>query len=439
MCIQNCTNKFDTTSKDPRLRFFGNVNVGGTSSLVPHSLPLPLESLFSHYTHVLFATGCTVPILHPALPPSEHCVPALSLVHWYTQHPSDRPAPPLEKLSHVTIIGQGNVSLDIARMLLTEPEVLAKYDVPEQVLAVLARSTVKHVSIVGRRGPFEAAFTTKELRELINLPNASMAPLDPTILQPPPDATVTRQQSRILQLLEKGSKQPFGSTPRSWSLDFFRSPTGLTPPTADGAPAQLTLAHTVLDRATRRAMPTALSSTHPTSLVVAALGQRAEPTHPWYDPLLGHVRNARGRVVGADGKVRRGVYASGWAAMGAKGVLASTLLDAHAVADTILSDLDPRRAPVETTPVAPAAGVLMPEDTGGVDVALLNADPDLERPPPEIQRGLDDGRVTTYEDWKKVDEEEIRRGAERGKERERMGWYEAHAFLANARQGQQLH
>ncbi|KAG1876072.1 hypothetical protein C8R48DRAFT_811382 [Suillus tomentosus] len=68
---------------------------------------------------------------------------------------------------------KGNVSLDIARILLTSPSVLRQYDVPEHVLEVLSRSTVKHVSIVGRRGPLEAAFTTKELREMINLPEAS--------------------------------------------------------------------------------------------------------------------------------------------------------------------------------------------------------------------------------------------------------------------------
>src|SRR5882762_10007882 len=150
---------------DPRFRFFGNVNIGGTSaSPIPHNFNLPLSSLFSNYSHLLFASGCTLPKLHQALSPSAHCIPALSLVHWYTRHPS-RPSPPaLDGMTHVTLIGNGNVSLDIARMLLSSPSALAKYDIPEEVVDVLSRSNVKHVSIVARRGPFEAAFTVKELR-----------------------------------------------------------------------------------------------------------------------------------------------------------------------------------------------------------------------------------------------------------------------------------
>ena len=68
-------------------------------------------------------------------------------------------------------------------MLLTPPDELAKYDVPNSVLSVLRRSAVQHVSFVGRRGPLQAAFTTKELREMMNLPDASMIPLDPALLE----------------------------------------------------------------------------------------------------------------------------------------------------------------------------------------------------------------------------------------------------------------
>ncbi|TFY57807.1 hypothetical protein EVJ58_g6798, partial [Rhodofomes roseus] len=266
--VKNCTHKFDDAAEDPRLRFFGNVNID-TPSQNPDAVTLPLTSLLQHYTHLLFSTGCTVPVLHSALPPSSYCVPALSLVHWYTQHPSRPPTPPLENISHVTLIGQGNVSLDIARMLLTPPSELAKYDVPAPVLDVLSRSAVEHVSIVGRRGLFQAAFTTKELREMMNLTDASMAPLDPAVLQPNDGAALTRQQSR------------------TWSLDFFRSPTGLilpddpaSPPGSNTRPpAHLTLAHTMLDPSSR-AVPTGATSTLPTSLVVTSLGHRAEPSAP---------------------------------------------------------------------------------------------------------------------------------------------------------------
>ncbi|KAI0367866.1 ferredoxin/adrenodoxin reductase [Pilatotrama ljubarskyi] len=444
--VKNCTHKFAEAAEDPRLRFFGNVNISTSSASpppIPDTLPLPLSSLLPHYTHVLLSTGCPIPILHPALPPSAHCLPALSLVHWYTAHPArPRTPPPLERTKHVALIGQGNVSLDVARMLLTPPSELAKYDVPRPVLSVLERSAVEHVSIVGRRGPFQAAFTTKELREMMNLPDAAMEPLDPQLLVAPEGVQVTRQQSRTIQLLQKGSKNKPGTTKKTWSLDFFRSPTGLTTPTSPAEKSRLTLAHTTLD-ASSRAVPTGESTTLDTDLVITSLGHRAEPTAPWYDPALGHLRTiGGGRVVDAHGRRVRNVYASGWAAMGARGVLASTMMDAYAVADTVLRDCFPGEdAP--TTPMGEAdADAEKARDAAGgeaqaqaesVEVLPKEGNVDVESVPPEVEEGWREGRVTDFEDWKAVDGEEVRRGEALGKERERMVWEEAREFLSTVR------
>ncbi|KAI0253844.1 FAD/NAD-P-binding domain-containing protein [Lactifluus subvellereus] len=424
--VKNCTHKFDQAAEDPRLRFFGNVQVGPqTFPGIPHALPISLPALKSHYTHLLFSTGCTIPNLHSALPPSDRVIPALSLVHWYTQHPSRPTPPPLHKTEHVSVIGQGNVALDVARMLLIPPAILEKYDVPACVLDVLHRSAVRHVSIVGRRGPLQAAFTTKELRELTTLRGASMTPLVPELLAPPPTSTkLSRKHSRILQLLQQGSPatahppSPAAGT-KSWSLDFFRSPTGLV---EDGQRMMLSLAHTALDE-NSRAVPTGTTSSLRTDLVVTALGHHADPSTVYYDPALGHLRTDRGRVLdGADRALRR-VYASGWAATGARGVLAATLIDAYAVADTILADYrdDGRGA---------AAAPL--EGEAYSDNALVAEDVDLESVPREIEEGVKERRVVEYDQWKKIDAEEMRRGAEMGKERERMGWEEAHEFLTSA-------
>jgi len=403
---KNCTHKFDTTAEDSRFRFFGNVDVGDTAYTIPYALRLPLSSVFENYSHVVFATGCTLPTLHGALPPSPYCIPALSLVHWYTQHPNAPPPPPLDKVSHVSIIGNGNVSLDVARMLLTNVKVLSQYDVPQPVLDLLSRSTVKHVSIIGRRGPLEAAFTMKELREMINLPEASMVPLDPSLLTTPPsnNPPLTRQQSRVLQLLQQGSKNRPGTTSKTWSLHFFRSPIGLVPPSAESSSARLSLSHTTLDPQTNRAVPTGETSILPTDLVITSLGFHGEPMARFYDPGLRHLRTVSGRIVTSSGTTVKNVYASGWAATGAKGVLASTMMDAYGIAGTIISDWQANA-----------------ED--GQD-RILN----LEEPQ-EVRRALKEGLVTEYADWKKVDEEEVRRGEAMGKERERMGWVEASKFL----------
>ena len=366
----------------------------------PSAVSLPFQSILNNYSHVVLATGCSSPRLHEALPKSPYCIPALSLVHWYTKHPNTSPPPPLDKVSHVSIIGNGNVSMDVARMLLTDAEALSQYDIPEPVLDVFYRSTVKHVSIIGRRGVLEAAFGIKELREMINLPDASMVPLDPSLLISP-QQTPIRRKLKILDLLRKGSKNPFGTTSKTWSFDFFRSPIGLVPPTKNSS-AQLSLSHTTLDPETGRAVPTEETSTLPTDLVITSLGFHGEPRIPFYDRELGHLRNVSGRVTHQDGTIYKNVYASGWAGTGAKGVLALTLGNAHQVADTIIRDWV----------------------TDGQDKAS-----NLDEPPEEVQMALKEGLVTSYADWKKIDEEEMRRGNVIEKERERMGWDQASKFL----------
>ncbi|KAG6827906.1 hypothetical protein H0H92_010004 [Tricholoma furcatifolium] len=431
----NCTHKFDAAATDPRLQFFGNVNVGQSESQIEHTVHVPLPSIFENYTHVLFATGCPFPRHHRALPQSAHCIPALSFVHWYTQHPSHThiPPPPLERTKHVSLIGNGNVALDVARMLLTPPSHLSTYDVPQPVLDVLARSAVKHVSIFARRGPREAAFTAKEVRELINLPDSAMVPIPQDILDVPYKQPPTRQQGRILQLLKQGSKNPFGSTPKTWSLDFFRDPIELV--SNGGESAKLMLAHTKVDQDTGRAVQTDVRESVTTDLVVPSLGFQADPVSPFCDSALTHMRTSPGgRVVnivqGNQGNVLKNVYASGWAATGAKGVLAATMMDAYAVADAVLSDLLPATTEVHTTVVPETRGV-QPSTTQGEETMVLNANPHPSDPPAEVLKGLQDGVVTVYGDWKRVDEEEVRRGKAMGKERERMEWKEAKIFLAN--------
>ncbi|KAG9316561.1 hypothetical protein JVU11DRAFT_2612 [Chiua virens] len=429
--VKNCTNKFDQTAADPRFRFFGNVHVGtAPSASIPHAFPVPLCSILQNYTHVLFATGCTLSTLHPAIPPSSYCTPALSLVHWYTRHPSNPPTPALDKITHLTLIGNGNVSLDIARILLTSPSVLKKYDIPEHVLDVLSRSTLRHVSIVGRRGPLEVAFTNKELREMMHLPDASMVPLDPSTFTFPRGTTLSRQQRRAIELLQKGSQSQFGGTKKTWSLDFYRMPTALGPSRSSTALAELNLAHTHLDPSTGRAVPTDRTSILATSLVVTSLGFRVDPTTAFYDPSSSHLRARGGRLLSESGIPLRNMYASGWSANGAKGVLATTMMDAYAVADTILSDIvfsNTGNVDVETVPAAEHGSDALS------DTLMPNPNPHPDDPPEEIERGLKDGLVTQYDDWNSISGEEVRRGELLGKERERMDWEDARNFLSLSR------
>ncbi|KAJ6610195.1 hypothetical protein B0H10DRAFT_2166100 [Mycena sp. CBHHK59/15] len=414
--VKNCTHKFDAVAADSRFRFFGNVNVGPPppAPLPAHVLPLPLDDLRAHYSHLVFATGCPRPVLHPALPPSPWCVPALDIVHWYTRHPAAPPPPPLETTPHVTLIGAGNVALDVARILLSPPDALAAYDVPQPVLDRLARSAVRHVSILARRGPLHAAFTAKELRELLALPGASPTPLPPALLAVPEGVVPTRQQARLLQLLAQATPRP--GAPRTWSLDFFTAPTCLEPPAALGSPARLLLEHTAVDPTTQRAVPAGPAPPLDTHLVVTALGFR--PEFPSFGLPAGMGLGLRADAEGTTRAGPRRVYASGWAATGARGVLAATMQNAYAVADTMLTDIA-----AESASSSPAD---VPVD--GMHPAPANAHP----PPRSTHVDSTASAVPQYADWARIDAEEVRRGAARGKERERMAWAEAAAFLRGA-------
>jgi adrenodoxin-NADP+ reductase len=303
-------------------------------------------------------------------------------------------------------------------MLLASPEDLRRYDIPERVLTHLAKSAVKRVSIIGRRGPYEVAFTAKELRELLDLPGVVMDKIPPGILQPKEGLKPTRQQSRIVSLLQRGSKETSKGPSedfKSWSLEFFRSPTGVAPtPNPASSNLELCLSHTTLDP-NNKAVPTGVTSILPTDLIITSLGHRSEPATHWYDPGLGHVRNVSGRVIDETGKVLKNVYTSGWASTGAKGILATTMMNAYDVAQTLLSDA--------CSPVLEARLVMSEEVE---EVAL-------DELPEEVKGGLETSQVITHEAWKRIDEEEIRRGrAMSGKERERMGWNEVEQYLQKA-------
>ncbi|KAF8335314.1 uncharacterized protein EI90DRAFT_3280061 [Cantharellus anzutake] len=468
--VKNCTHKFDETALDPRFKFFGNVSLSAPLPM-KQNVSLPLSSLFPYYTHILLSHGASRPLPLENMDPS-HTITALRFVHWYTGHPSTYhlPSPPLSNVKHITLVGHGNVSLDIARLLLTDSSLLSSLDISAHVLEELHKSTVEHVNIVSRRGPAQVAFTAKELRELLNLPNASMVPIIPETFSPltlvptsssaveitnngPKSATpiipgLTRQQTRILDLLKKGSKMAFGSTLKTFSFQFFR-----TPHSSSSSSGTITYNLNMLDQ-DGKARWTGDRETQNTDLVVPSLGYRSDPLVPsptpitptpngaetgvvdgWYDSTLGRVRNVSGRVhafvpsSSPDQSHRlcriKNVYASGWAANGAKGVLASTMYDAYAVSDLLVSDhLSQQNELASEESIAPSINLLQGDQDLGTNLAtglpaFLN----------EASKGAGK-RVVSYPEWKMIDEEERRRGQQMGKEKERMSWEEVNTFLS---------
>lgn len=391
--------KFEVTAQDERFRFFGGVEV--VPSPTPNTMPdstqggvrIPLSTLQQSYTHVVLANGAGKAIEHPLLPRKPpYCVQALDLVKWYTLYPSSSSfVPPLEEIEDVTIVGLGNVSLDIARLLLMPVKELEVYDVPESVLSVLRKSRVKRVRVIGRRGPGEMRFGVKEVREMMRLPGVTFEGFEKE-----EGMVMTRQQSRLVDLLDKGSEEKNGD--KRWSVEFYKSPVGYS---LQRGKVMLEVENTVLDPVTRQPLfsSNATKTTIQTDMVVTSLGFKSdEMTTPFWDPKLGHVRTAEGgRVVDpANGEIVQGVYACGWAGMGARGVLGSTMIDSFGVAESVVEDW---------------------KNTESKQIVNLDDVPEQVK------------ELTGFEDWLKVDEEERRRGSLLGKERERMDWDQVKAFL----------
>uniref|UniRef100_A0A671ESF7 NADPH:adrenodoxin oxidoreductase, mitochondrial n=1 Tax=Rhinolophus ferrumequinum TaxID=59479 RepID=A0A671ESF7_RHIFE len=326
---------------------------------------------------------------------------ARAFVGWYNGLPEKRELVPDLSCDTAVILGQGNVALDVARILLTPPEHLEKTDITEASLGVLRQSQVKTVWIVGRRGPLQVAFTIKELREMIQLPGTRPI-LDPADFLGLQDRIkeVPRPRKRLTELLlrtatekpgvEEAARQALAS--RAWGLRFFRSPLQVLPSPDGRRAAGIRLAITRLEGVgeAARAVPTGDMEDLPCGLVLSSVGYKSRPIDPSvpFDPKLGVIPNMEGRVVDVPG-----LYCSGWVKRGPTGVITTTMTDSFLTSQTLLQDLE--------------AGLLPSGPRPGYSAikALLSS------------RGV---RPISFSDWEKLDAEEMSRGQGAGKPREKL-------------------
>jgi adrenodoxin-NADP+ reductase len=271
--------------------------------------------------------------------------------------------PDLTSGEDAIIIGQGNVALDVARILLTDVGLLRKTDITSWALERLAESRIKNIRIVGRRGPVQAAFTIKEVRELMKLPDTHFKPI-PAELFPPDLSSLPRPQKRILQLLQKGSSCGPGAE-KSWSLDFLLSPQSLSSSLVPSG-----ISHTTSIRALTgltfirnnladpfSPMSSLLPANEntpkmhiPTSTLFRSIGYQSEPLPGFeelgisFDERKGRIENdGLGRILPSTHKTAHsaplpGLYCAGWVKRGPTGVIASTMNEAFATAESIAAD-----------------------------------------------------------------------------------------------------
>lgn len=312
------------------------------------------------------------------------------------------------------VIGQGNVALDVARILVTGVEKLRKTDITEYALEALRKSRVKRVRVVGRRGPLQAAFTVKELRELLSLQDVGFPPVDPSLLPGDP-SSFPRAPKRIMEVLKKGPRITLEKAKKSWELTFLRSPTAFLPSTAN--PTQLgaiefqkTRLEEPVFAAAARAVSTGETETIATGLAFRSIGYLSEPI-PGFAELGIPFNHTRGLVPNEDGRVVfpfdrsgklslpvPGVYTSGWVKRGPTGVIATTMYDAFETGDAIVNDWTNGAKFLEL------GGV---ERKRGWEVVK------------EVVKGMG-LRPVSWNQWQKIDEAEKKRGKAVGKEREKF-------------------
>ena len=212
--IKSVTRVYEKTAAHPRFRYFGNVELGRHVSR---------EELLSHYHAVVYATGA--PADRPLGIPGEDLPgswPATEFVGWYNGHPDH---PHLEfdlSCERAVVIGNGNVALDVARMLTLSHEALARTDIADHALHALRGSAIREVLVAGRRGPAQAAFTNPELLELRELTGAEVlvdaAELERALAVPDPATSKTVESNvRILREYAQrgaGEADPQPATPR---------------------------------------------------------------------------------------------------------------------------------------------------------------------------------------------------------------------------------
>ncbi len=312
------------------IRFFGNVQYG---------TDIKLSDLKKHYNAVIFATG--------AIKDADLNIPGIDLdgsygaadfVNWYDAHPDFPLTWPLNA-KQIAVIGNGNVALDVARMLIKLPDDLLSTDIPEHVYEGLKSSPVTDVHVFGRRGPAQVKFSPLELREALHV-NGVQAIVDPADFQfdqGSQDAIDSNNQIRVMvKTLEDLKENPQQAQERRLHLHFFHSPLEVIG--EDGKVSAIKFERTKLD-GTGNVVGTGEIVEYPVQAAYRAVGYfGSELDQIPFDSKAGVISNEEGRVLDESGKHIPGVYCTGWIKRGPVGLIGHTKADAIETIGHLIED-----------------------------------------------------------------------------------------------------
>ncbi|MFQ5972380.1 MAG: FAD-dependent oxidoreductase [Alphaproteobacteria bacterium] len=320
---------FERTALDPRVRYYGNVEVGRD---------VTIDELRAAYDAVVLAVGA--PLDNRLGIPGEDktgVIGSAAFVGWYNAHPDFKDLAPDLDTRAVAVIGNGNVAIDVARVLVKTPAEMAASDLPDYAAQAIHRSPLRDVYMIGRRGAVEAKFTNVELREMGQL-EASAPVVDPEQL---PDSVVGDYSDRDRRLREKNlaTLREFASMdpaakPRRVHFLFYAKPVEVL----GGARVEgLRLERTRVDGG--RATGTGEYFELACGLVIPAIGYHSQPLEgaPFDE--------SRGIVANTDGRVEKGLYAAGWIKRGPTGVIGTNKPDGATAAEQICAEISPADKP----------------------------------------------------------------------------------------------
>ena len=372
----------------PRFALLGNVTVGRD---------VTVDELRALYHAVVFACGAEsdrrlgVPGEDLA---GSHT--ATEFVAWYNGHPDYRDRRFDLSAEVAVVVGQGNVAADVGRILAKSVDELRATDIAEHALDALAASRVREIHVVGRRGPAQAKFTNKELKELAELANCS-AELDAAALELNAESRAELEAkanfvaAKNVEILRELASRPRGGKPRRLIFHFLKSPVELA---GAGRLQQLVLAHNRLEGAPFQQSARATDKTESLAcgLLFRSIGYSGVPVPGVpFDARQGVIPTRDGRVVDGAGAVIPGLYAAGWIKRGPTGIIGTNRADSVASVKSLLADV-----PALAQAAQPGSQGLAP---------LLAA------------RGV---RTVSYADWSAIDAQEVGRGQPKGKPREKF-------------------
>jgi ferredoxin--NADP+ reductase len=385
--IKAVTRIYDRILNNPQVRYFGNITFGED---------LLHQDMKQYYDQIVYAVGAQSD-RRMGIAGEDLCnsMPATAFVGWYNGHPDYCDLNPDLSCERVIVVGNGNVAMDVTRILASSPDELAKTDMADHAVEHLRQSKVREVVMLGRRGPAQAAFTNPELKEFGELPGVD-------VIVDPADLELDEQSARLVEedkkarnnveMLRAYAANTEHTAPRRIRMRFYYSPVEVLGKDGNVSGVVIERNTLVMKGGRQSAQGTGQYETMEAGMVLRSVGYRGVPLPGVpFDESSHTISNVAGRVMQVGtGDIVEGEYVVGWAKRGPSGVIGTNKPDSVATVKAMIEDIP---------------------SLSGID--------DAHRDPVQIEKLLAERNIqyVTYDGWQTLNQFEVARGEEQGRPR----------------------